>query len=107
MKSLKQILFYDNLEITDALLVKIYIEGDSDALSILIKRHRSKVCRFIYSKIGDRTITGDIFQDIFVKVVKNLKSNIYNEEGKFISWAKRISHNLIFDHFRNNKRTII
>src|SRR5690606_7734604 len=28
----------------------------------------------------------------------------YNEEGKFLPWVMRISHNLIIDYFRKNKR---
>jgi len=37
-------------------------------------------------------------------VIKTLKSNSYNEEGKFLPWVMRISHNLIVDHFRRNKK---
>jgi RNA polymerase sigma-70 factor (ECF subfamily) len=46
----------------------------------------------------------DIFQDTFIKVIKTLKSNSYNEEGKFLPWVMRISHNLIIDHYRRNKK---
>jgi RNA polymerase sigma-70 factor (ECF subfamily) len=89
---------------TDALLVKQYISGDEEALSTLIKRHESRIYGFIYSKISDRDISNDIFQDTFIKVIKTLKSNAYNEEGKFLPWVMRISHNLIIDHFRKNKK---
>jgi RNA polymerase sigma-70 factor (ECF subfamily) len=37
-------------------------------------------------------------------VIKTLKSNAYNEEGKFLPWVMRIAHNLIVDHFRRNKK---
>ena len=40
--------------ISDAVLVKNYIEGDESALSILIERHQSKIYGFIYTKIQDR-----------------------------------------------------
>ena len=93
-----------DLHIPDALLVKNYIEGNEIALSILIKRHESKIYGFIYSKIADRDISNDIFQDTFIKVIKTLKSNSYNEEGKFLPWVMRISHNLIVDHFRKTKK---
>jgi RNA polymerase sigma-70 factor (ECF subfamily) len=93
-----------DLHIPDALLVKNYIEGNETALSILIKRHESKIYGFIYSKIADRDISNDIFQDTFIKVIKTLKSNSYNEEGKFLPWVMRISHNLIVDHFRKTKK---
>ncbi|MFH7015002.1 RNA polymerase sigma factor [Flavobacterium sp. FlaQc-47] len=93
-----------DLHIPDALLVKNYVEGNENALSTLIKRHESKIYGFIYSKIADRDISNDIFQDTFIKVIKTLKSNSYNEEGKFLPWVMRISHNLIVDHFRKTKK---
>jgi RNA polymerase sigma-70 factor (ECF subfamily) len=73
-------------------------------LAILIERHQSKIYGFIYSKIADRDITDDVFQDTFIKVIKTLKSNSYNEEGKFLPWVMRIAHNLVVDHFRRNKK---
>ena len=88
----------------DALLVKNYIAGDEQSLAILIERHQSKIYGFIYSKIADRDITDDVFQDTFIKVIKTLKSNSYNEEGKFLPWVMRIAHNLVVDHFRRNKK---
>lgn len=92
------------IQIPDALLVKNYIGGDENSLSILIKKHQSKIYGFIYSKMPDRDVADDIFQDTFIKVIKTLKSNSYNEEGKFLPWVMRISHNLIVDHFRKNKK---
>ena len=91
-------------QIPDALLVKNYIAGDENALVILINRHQSKIYGFIYSKIDDRDLADDIFQDTFVKVIKTLKSNSYNEEGKFLPWIMRISHNLIMDCYRKNQK---
>jgi RNA polymerase sigma-70 factor (ECF subfamily) len=92
------------IQIPDALLVKNYLAGDENALSILINKHQSKIYGFIYSKMPDRDVADDIFQDTFIKVIKTLKSNSYNEEGKFLPWVMRISHNLIVDHFRKNKK---
>ena len=88
----------------DRILVSNYIQGDEAALSILINRHQQRLYSFIYSKIQDRDITEDIFQDTFIKVIKTLKKGKYNEEGKFLPWVMRISHNLVIDHFRKNKR---
>lgn len=91
-------------QIPDALLVKNYIAGNENALAILINRYQSKIYGFIYSKMADRDVADDIFQDTFMKVIKTLKSNSYNEEGKFLPWVMRISHNLIVDHYRKNKK---
>ena len=91
-------------QIPDALLVTNYIAGDENALAVLINRHQSKIYGFIYSKLSDRDVADDVFQDTFIKVIKTLKSNSYNEEGKFLPWVMRIAHNLIVDHYRKNKK---
>lgn len=93
-----------NIPLPDALLVTAYVDGDENALATLIDRHQSKIYGFIYSKISDRDISNDIFQDTFIKVIKTLKSGAYNEEGKFLPWVMRIAHNLIIDHYRKTKK---
>lgn len=90
--------------VSDANLVSNYIKGDEGALEILIKRHKQKIYSFIYSKVYDRDVAEDIFQDAFIKVIRTLKRGAYNEEGKFLPWVMRISHNLVIDHFRRNNR---
>ena len=94
----------ENVEATDAFLVKKYINGDENSLSVLITRHQQRIYSFIYSKVYDKDVAEDIFQDTFIKVIRTLKKGRYNEEGKFLPWVMRISHNLVIDHFRKNKR---
>lgn len=90
--------------INDADLIRNYINGNENALAILINRHKQKIYSFIYSKVLDRDVTEDVFQDTFIKVIKTLKRGKYNEEGKFLPWVMRIAHNLVIDYFRKNKR---
>ncbi|MDA9572742.1 sigma-70 family RNA polymerase sigma factor [Flavobacteriaceae bacterium] len=93
-----------NNKLSDSQLISDYIKGNEYSLEILIKRHKQKLYNFIYSKIQDRDLTEDVFQDTFIKVIRTLKLGNYNEEGKFVSWVMRIAHNLVIDHFRKNKR---
>ncbi len=93
-----------NINTPDALLVSNYINGNEQALSLLIQKHQSKIYGFIYSKVTDKEVTNDIFQDTFMKVIRTLKANAYNEEGKFLPWVMRIAHNLTIDYFRSNKK---
>lgn len=88
----------------DSTLVSDYINGNELALEFLIKRHKQRLYSFIYSKVHDRDITEDVFQDTFIKVIRTLKLGKYNEEGKFLPWVMRISHNLVIDHFRKSNR---
>lgn len=89
---------------SDAILLHSYISGDESALKVLIDRHQSKIYGFIYSKIQDRSVCDDIFQDTFIKVIKTLRTKGYNEEGKFLPWVMRIASNLVIDYFRHNKK---
>ncbi len=93
-----------NPQTPDAVLVTNYINGQEYALEVLITRHKQRIYSFIYSKVKDRDVTEDIFQDAFIKVIKTLKKGKYNEEGKFLPWVMRISHNLVIDYFRKNNR---
>ena len=88
----------------DSVLVSNYIRGCEASLEILIKKHKQRLYSFIFSKIQDRDITEDIFQDTFIKVIRTLKRGNYNEQGKFLPWVMRISHNLIIDYFRKSNR---
>ncbi|GGZ69022.1 RNA polymerase sigma factor [Algibacter mikhailovii] len=89
---------------SDSILVSNYINGDEYALELLIIRHKQKLYNFIYAKVYDRDVAEDIFQDTFIKVIRTLKRGAYNEEGKFLPWVMRISHNLVIDYFRKNNR---
>ncbi len=88
----------------DGVLVSSYINGNEKSLETLVIRHKQRIFSFILSKVMDREISEDIFQDTFIKVINTLKRGKYNEEGKFLPWVMRIAHNLIIDHFRRIKR---
>lgn len=91
-------------KLNDSQLVSEYIQGSENALGTLIERHNQRIFSFIFSKVYDKEISNDIFQDTFVKVIKTLKAGKYNEEGKFLPWVMRIAHNLVIDHFRKGNR---
>ena len=91
-----------NLE--DNILVANYISGNERSLEILIGRHKQRIYNLIYSKVLNKYTAEDIFQDTFIKIINTLKAGRYNEEGKFVSWAMRIAHNSVMDHFRKASR---
>ena len=90
--------------LSDQVLVKKYINGDNYSFEVLLNRHKSRVFSFIMSKIKNKDLSEDIFQDTYVKVVNSLQKGKYNEEGKFLPWVMRIAHNLVIDHFRKQKK---
>lgn len=88
----------------DKILVCNYLNGCNRSFEQLLTRHKNRVFGFIMSKIKNKDLADDIFQDTFVKVVNSLQKGKYNEEGKFLPWVMRIAHNLIIDHFRREKK---
>lgn len=89
--------------LNDNELVQRFIEGDQNSLEILIHRHKSRVYSYILLIVKNQELAEDIFQETFIKVIRSLKRGKYVENGKFVSWVLRISHNLIIDHFRKQK----
>ena len=91
---------------TDSWLIAEFRKGNENTLPVLIERHQKDLFTFIFYKLMDEDLANDIFQDTFIKIIVTLKEGRYNEEGKFILWAKRIAHNLIIDHFRLKSKHI-
>ncbi len=85
---------------SDSWLISNFKNGNEKALAVLIERHQKEIFTYIFYKIMDETLANDVFQDTFMKIIVTLKEGRYNEEGKFVLWAKRIAHNLIIDHYR-------
>ena len=90
-------------KVSDRQLISLFLSGDSNSIEHLIMRHKDRVFGFIMSKVKDVDISNDIFQ-VFIKVINKLKEGRYNEEGKFLSWLLRISHNMVIDYFRKESR---
>ncbi len=90
---------------TDQQLVSDYINGESNALSLLVERYKDKIFTSIYLLVKDKYLAEDIFQDTFIRIIDTLRAGRYNDEGKFLPWAMRIAHNLCVDHFRKVKRS--
>jgi RNA polymerase sigma factor (sigma-70 family) len=90
--------------LSDNELIHFYINGNEEALSVLVKRHKRRIFSYIFLITRNKALTEDVFQDTFFKVIQTLKKGQYNEEGKFLPWILRIAKNLIIDHFRKIKK---
>ena len=89
--------------ITDDQLVKAYALGDNEAFDTLLKRHQDRIFNYILRIIKNEDIANDIFQETFVKAILTIKQGRYTENGRFPAWISRIAHNLIIDHYRQEK----
>ena len=92
----------------DEELVALYAKGNNPAFDVLLNRYKSSVHSYIYYIVRNRDLTEDVFQETFVKAIVTIQQGRYSENGKFKAWIMRIAHNLIIDHFRQerNENTI-
>jgi RNA polymerase sigma-70 factor (ECF subfamily) len=93
-----------NASLSDKELIRAYLAGDEKSFEVLLNRNKDRVFGYIMSKVRDQDLANDIFQEVFIKVIRTFKNGSYNEEGKFLPWVLTISHNLVVDHFRKAKK---
>jgi RNA polymerase sigma-70 factor (ECF subfamily) len=91
--------------VCDSVLIDRYKSGNSFSFETLFLRHKQRIFNYINSKVIDIDVSNDILQETFIKVFSLVKTGKYNEQGKFLPWVLRISHNLVMDHFRAIKRS--
>jgi len=91
-------------ELSDQALVKQYVAGDSKSFEVLIERHKNRLFSYIYFTVKDRHKAEDIFQETCIKAITTMLNGRYSESGRFLPWVTRIAHNLIIDHFRQEKQ---
>lgn len=93
--------------VEDSILIDRCRLGNNTSFQTLFLRHKKRIFNYINSKVSDVDVSNDILQETFIKVFKIIKKGSYNEQGKFLPWVLRISHNLVMDHFRKEKRSKI
>lgn len=89
---------------SDDFLIKQFRKGNSKCFDKLLERYKQRVFSYIFQMVKDHDNTNDIFQEVFIKVIKSLKKDTYNHEGKLLSWILRIAHNQVIDYFRKNSK---
>lgn len=90
--------------LSDKALIKQFQSGNDSAFEVLLNRHKDSIYTSIYLFVKDTEKANDIFQDVFIKIIKTLREGRYSHKGKFKQWASRIAYNMCVDNFRKKKR---
>jgi len=88
----------DNIFLADAQIIEQYLSGDKDAFTILVKKHRPDIHKYILNCIRDREDTKDICQKVFIKCYRNLAK--LRDRSRFKTWLFSIARHHIVDHQR-------
>lgn len=85
-------------------LIRLYKLGNNRAINVLFQRHQLEIYQRIFEVIHNDAVSKDILQESFIKILRSLDNDNYNEEGKFLAWAVTIAKNLCMDDKRKRKR---
>lgn len=80
-------------------LVDLARGGDKDAFGELYDHYQPVVFRFLYYRVGSRTLAEDLTSDTFFRALRSMES--FRWQGKdFGAWLVTIARNLATDHFK-------
>jgi len=83
---------------------KIMVEvarGDLSAFREIVERYRIPLMSFVSKFVGDKTMSEDIAQEVFLRVFKAAKD--YKPKAKFKTWLFKIATNYCLNEIRTNK----
>ncbi len=89
------------MEREDKEIIKDIKSGKENALDELIKKYQRKVYNLVFGMTFNYDIAWDVSQEVFVKVIKNIKN--FREESSFWTFLYRITINAYYDYYRKYK----
>jgi RNA polymerase sigma-70 factor (ECF subfamily) len=87
----------------EELVLKVQ-NGDLKAFTKLYEHYVDRVYRYFFFKT-DQESAYDLTETVFLKVWENIRKYKKREKANFSSWVFTIAHNLLVDHYRDNKVT--
>ena len=89
---------------SDEQLVQQIQTGSGEAMSVLYRRHRPAILRYVQARIYDWQQAQDLTGEIFLRMVAYLPQ--YQATGApFTAWLFRIAHNIVISHRQQESRT--
>lgn len=76
-------------------------QGVGEMLGVLFERYQSPLFNFYLKLTGDRTLSEDLVQEVFFRMLKYRQS--YRPETAFRAWMYQIARNARVDHLRRRR----
>lgn len=86
---------------TDESLMLSYGKGEVGSFDILYHRHKGALYRYFVRQVCNQDLAHDLYQECWSKIIN--ASATYTQQAKWTTWAYRIAHNLVIDHYRGLK----
>ncbi|MPY91182.1 MAG: sigma-70 family RNA polymerase sigma factor [Luteitalea sp.] len=87
------------MALSDAAVVALARDGDSEAFRALVERHGRAVFRLAHRMTGSRTDAEDIVQETFIRAYRQLSR--FESRASFGTWIHRIAMNCTIDLLRS------
>ncbi|HMD38565.1 MAG TPA: RNA polymerase sigma factor [Candidatus Acidoferrum sp.] len=78
--------------------------GAGDTLGVLFDRYHAPLYNFYAKLTGDRTLSEDLVQEVFLRILKYRQS--YQPGTPFRAWIYQIARNARVDHYRKTPKHI-
>ncbi|MFK8083843.1 MAG: sigma-70 family RNA polymerase sigma factor [Granulosicoccus sp.] len=82
-----------------------YSRGNLQAFKQLYARHEQSVYRFAYNGCGTDVQAQEVFQEIWLRVIKS--RNSFKSTQPFKAWLFSIARNLLIDYYRRQSRNAL
>lgn len=83
-------------------LIERAVKGDSEALSILLKKHYTFLFKYLIKVTMNPALAEDLTQETMIRCIERIGT--YNGKSRFSSWLITIGTNLYIDELRRKKR---
>ncbi|MFW6285383.1 MAG: RNA polymerase sigma factor [Bacillota bacterium] len=84
--------------------IKAFKKGDESAFDVLYDATKTPVYYTILSIIKDESLTEDLMQDTYIKMIKELDR--YTDKGSFVAWVKTIARNTALNAYKRRSREV-
>ncbi len=88
--------------VSDTELLRLHLEGDSDAFESLVRRYRRELYNFLARFTGDAAMAEDVFQDAFLQL--HISAGTFDLSRRLKPWLFTIAANKARDALRKSYR---
>ena len=86
--------------VSDQMLMISVCDGNMEKLGMLFERHHGRLFNFFLHLTGNRHLSEDLVQEVFVRLLKY--RHTFRENSTFTTWMFHIARNVRIDHLRKS-----
>lgn len=89
-------------EVSDEIIMNRVKNGNLAELSVLFERYHVKLYNFMLKLTFDRTISQDLTQNLFYRIIKY--RHTFRDDHTFKSWIYQLARNIHLDYCKQQKK---